>query len=812
MLFSCSGMAQERERHRAIRIDNTDLRVALDSLMRWYDISIVYFDDDVRNARVSASCSSCIAVEALNRLLDGTALMWIKMGDQFILRKRQEKQQPLTGNINGIVSDSLTGATIVGAMTVLERAGDADQRRARRWCLTNTYGFYSLPEIPSGTYVLEIRALGYATERRSVTLQDGNAIRVDIPLRQMDIPMQEFTVEGHRTESTPAGGLVRGICVRSVPTDQTQYLLDGARIYNPSHFGNVLSTFQPDLLNDVEPAINGLSPFYGGRIGGLLDLSLREGTQDRLSASIGFGSLGTHVFIEGPLSAKSTFMLSGRRSFVDPVIPFIGEKDNASRSGSYEVSGKANYRLTGGSRLFLSSYLGGDTYANSVEGAGNHLDNQFSWSNKSIQCRWFGIGSSSLFLFASAGYSSYDLALNHSMSTVPGSGASPLSSDYRIEDLSFRAHAEHFLDENHTVRGGMELTAHRISGSISEFSLANAPFVVRQNTFWELAVYAQDQWMVSDGVIAELGARATSFMGDFGSISGVDPRFSLIAGIAADTRLYTTLTAINQFIHAYRNTGVFYYYPTLFWYPSDNNIRPTTSMQMTVGVEKGWGSEAYAASGEVYFRLTHNYQGFLSSKENGAPATLQEEMLFGDQRAFGGSVSIRKRFGNITGSLRYTLSWLRDAFDQVNAGTAFASPFDRRHELEVFASFSPSDDWSIGAFCVLASTPSSSTRGLLVTTDRKTEATATAGSMYGVDPNGTRMPGFQRLELYIMKRFDLWRTPCQFTVRMLNAYGLLDPFVWTLNAGQDPRKIWSVAMKDLKLLPLYPSLSMTVRL
>jgi len=795
-----------------MRVENTDLRIALDSLMRWYDISIVYFDDDVPHVRVSASCTSCAATEALSQLLNGTTLMWINMGDQFVLRKRPERQQPVTGNLNGIVTDSLTGAAIAGAMTLLERAGDAESRGSRRWCLTNTYGFYALPEVTPGDYVLEVRALGYTTEHLSVTVQSGSRIRSDIPLRQMEIPMQEFTVEGHRTESTPGGGLVRGMCVRSVPSDQTQYLLDGALIYNPSHFGSVLSTFQPDLLNDVEPAINGLSPFYGGRIGGLLDLSLREGTQERLTASAGLGTLGTHVFVEGPLSGRSTFMLSGRRSFVDPVIPFLGEKDDASRSGSYEVIGKANYRLTGGSRLFLSGYLGGDSYANSAEGAGNHLDNRFLWSNTGIQCRWFGIGSSSLFLFASVAYSRYDLAMDHELSGELNSGARSLSSDYIIEDVSLRTHAEHFLDENHTVRGGMEITGHRISGNMSEFSLANAPFVIRQHTFWELAVYAQDQWVVGNGVIAELGARATSFMGEFGSLSGVDPRFSLVAGIAPDTRLYTSLTAINQFIHAYRSTGIFYYYPTLFWYPSNSSIKSTTSMQITAGIEKGWESDAYVASGEIYFRLTHNFHGFLSSKGDGVPATLQDEMLFGDQRAFGGSFSLRKRFGSLSGSLRYTLSWLRDAFDQVNGGTSFASPFDRRHELELYAAYSPADDWSIGAFCALASTPSSKSGDLVASQDRSTLPTASVGNLYGVDPNGTRMPGFQRLEFSIMKRLSLWNTPFQLTLRMLNAYGLLDPFVWTLNSGQDSRRSWNIAMKDLKLFPLYPSLSMTVRL
>ena len=508
--------AQGQERQRTFFLENEDLHSALDSLMLWYDVSIVYFDEHVSTMSVTSRCNSCPITEALSRILEGTGLTWIRMGSQFVLRQRPHAPAPVTTTVSGVVTDSLTGAWIAGATVLMQNDEDGDGRAAHRWCPTNAYGFYSLPDIDPGAYRLSVRAIGYTIARCTFTISGDVPVRCDLALRQMEITMQEFTVEGHRTESIPAGGYVRGTYIRSVPSDQTQYLLDGARIYNPSHFGGVLSTFQPDVLNDVDPAINGLSPFYGGRIGGLLDLSLREGTHERFSGNAGVGSLGAHLFVEGPAGDKSTFLVSGRRSFVEPMIPFLGNDDNPSRSGSYEIVGKANYRLAENSRLFLSGYLGGDSYANSVDGGGGHLDNSFNWSNGNLQCRWFGISSSSLFLFASAGYSRYDLTLDHAFST-PSTYPSPPtpSSGYRIEDLSLRAHAENFFDPAHTVRGGVEVVGHRISGNISEISLSNASLQLKESSFWELAVYAQDQWRITDELMVELGARATSFVGDF---------------------------------------------------------------------------------------------------------------------------------------------------------------------------------------------------------------------------------------------------------------------------------------------------------
>ncbi len=123
-------------------------------------------------------------------------------------------------------------------------------------------------------------------------------------------------------------------------------------------------------------------------------------------------------------------------------------------------------------------------------------------------------------------------------------------------------------------------------------------------------MYLQDQWRLAASVTAELGARLTSFMGSNGSLSAVDPRFSILAAVDDNTRVYASLTAINQFIHPYRTTGVFYFYPTAFWYPSGSEVKPTSSLQITAGVERAWAAEAYVASIEAYHRTTRDYHGF----------------------------------------------------------------------------------------------------------------------------------------------------------------------------------------------------------
>ncbi len=189
-------------------------------------------------------------------------------------------------------------------------------------------------------------------------------------------------------------------------------------------------------------------------------------------------------------------------------------------------------------------------------------------------------------------------------------------------------------------------------------------------------------------------------------------------------------------------------------------------------------------------------------------------ILYGAERAYGGSISVRKRFGVLTGSLRYTLGWLSDTFAGVNNGEPFAPAFDRRHEVELWVTYSPGEEWAVGGVCVLTSEPPSTPTASPLTFSFNGSKGVDVRASYAanaIDPNGSRSPGFQRMEINIRRRIALWGVHCQLTLRMMNAYGLLDPYEWTVNPGSDLRRKWTVTMRDLKLLPLYPAVGLNVR-
>lgn len=811
LLLTLTGGAQQRTASLDLR--EHPMGAALDSLSVRYGVPIIYRERDVRGIRVTVACRDCRFADALAAVLRDAPLEAVVSGTQVILRPRLPVVEVHSSIIAGTVMDSAAGGPLRSAIVTLRSGERGAESTGVRWVATNPFGFYALRGVTGGSYTMQVRSVGYHAWDTTITVEGTSAMRLDVALRQGFIPLEELTVEGQRMTSVPAAGIAHGLYMRSTPLDQNEYLLDGARIYNPAHYGGVLSTFHPETLGDVEISTAGLSPAYGGRIGGYLDFALREGSRERISGTAGTGSLGVHASVEGPVTGNATFLLSARRGFPDIAVPDLRSYGIPGRLGSGELIGKLTWRMSSSTRLSLSAYTGADHFTNEVSTGNRSLGNAFDWGNTSVTTRFNAIMSPSVFLHASAVYTRYVLSLHHTPGGAWAQGLIPADSRYAIEDLGVKVLAEHYLHEDHTLHGGMELTRHAIDGSIASFATRVAGWESPNRQFLDLAVYLQDHWRLGNGAEIQFGGRVTAFTGPGTTASAFDPRFSLLVPLREDTRTYLAVTSISQFLHPYRASGIFRFYPTPFWYPSDADVPPTQALQITTGVRHDIDGVGTGVGVEAFYRAAHRTHAVTRAALPDDEG-LASRIIAGTATTAGFDVSFRHRTASFNASASYTFAWADHRFPDGSPADLLVPQKGQRHEVHLATAYRPDDAWvfSIMAVIGFGGEPLQTMDGSAVsleTPDRTFMDLLDGGGF--LDVNGARYPGFQRLEVSTGYHFEVAGLPARVTLQLINGYGLLDPIAWDLVPSGDPRNQWRARVREIDLFPLFPVLGVSVR-
>ncbi len=129
----------------------------------------------------------------------------------------------ITGSISGVVTDK-SGAVISGASVV---AIDT-QTGVKTTAKTDTKGFYNLPALAIGNYVLEISQVGFKTFRTTGLVIDANsALRADASLEvgtineKVEVSSDVVHVE---TQSTQMGEVIEGSKMTSVPLNGRSFI------------------------------------------------------------------------------------------------------------------------------------------------------------------------------------------------------------------------------------------------------------------------------------------------------------------------------------------------------------------------------------------------------------------------------------------------------------------------------------------------------------------------------------------------------------------------------------------------------------
>ena len=746
-------------------------------------------------------------------------------------------QQKFT--VSGIVKDNTTGETLIGANVKLQQLDQIGTS-------TNAYGFYSITA-PPGKYALQVSSVGYQSFTRVIELAKNLQIQVTLSAAN---DLEEVVITGGNKKdqniSNPQMGLEKlnmaqinnvpvlfgerdviktiqlmpgvksggegntGFYVRGGASDQNLILLDEAIVYNASHLFGFFSTFNSDAIKDVTLYKGGMPAQYGGRLSSALDISMLDGNSKALGVQGGIGLIASRLKVEGPLvNGKGSFMLSGRRTYADAFLKL--SSDTSLKNASlyfYDVNAKANYHFDDRNAIYFSGYLGKDVLG---------LRNLFGtdWGNKTGTLRFNHIFSDKLFSNTSVIYSDYKFA---AQSFSRGNEFKVLSS---IRDFNVKEDLQYYISNSHTLRFGVNGISHRITpGEVT--AAANSSFNAKtlpERQGLEGAAYVSDDWRIGSRLNILYGLRLSLFnlngpgvfntYDDAGNIltatdynSGdlvqqylnLEPRLSLSYTINQANSIKAAYSRNTQNIHLLSNSNASS--PSDLYVMSSNNIKPEIADQVSAGYFRNFKDNTYELSAEVYYKWLQNQIDYKNGAQIQANENVESQLVYGDGRAYGLELFVKKRTGRFNGWVGYTLSKTERRFDAINSGNYFPARQDRTHDVSLVGIYQLTKRWNLSASFIYGT-------GNAVTYPAGKYQLNGVTRFYYDSRNSSRMPPTHRLDLgatlegKMHKRFH-----SSWTFGLYNAYNHKNPYVINFqNREDDPTRTEAVQTSLFGVIP-----------
>lgn len=734
--------------------------------------------------------------------------------------------------ISGTIKDKKNGETMIGVTVFpLEISGVG--------ATCNEYGFYSLT-LPEGKYHIITSFIGYKPDTLLIDLKAN--IKSDRSMSDNALQMKEVIVTADKKDdnlSRPEIGVERmnikeiaklpvlfgekdlvktiqlmpgiktngegsnGFSVRGGATDQNLILLDEAPVYNASHLLGMFSTFNSDAIKDATIIKGNSTAQFGGRLSSVLDVKMKEGNNKNYQVSGGLGVISSRLTVEGPIQKeKSSFIISGRRTYAD-VFARMSSDYKDIKLYFYDLNAKANLEINKKNKLFLSGYFGKD-----VLGASQAFGSD--WGNATGTLRWNSLVSSKLFSNTSLIYSNYDFNVSFK------SDGNTTTFNSNIKDLNLKQDFSLFLNSKNTLRFGFNSIHHTVTPTKAEGT--NIVSDKKSRKALENAVYASNSWKTSEKINIDYGIRFSFYNilggdtynvyknhqvtksvdlkeGEFGkTYYNLEPRLSMNYRLNTSSSFKLGYARNTQNLHLMSNSTSGS--PTDRWIGNSYNIKPEVADQFSLGYSKNFKDNAFELNAETYYKIMQHQIDYRDGADINTVPDVESELLFGDGRAYGLEIILKKKEGKFTGWIGYTLSKTERKIEGINNGDWYNAKQDRTHDISIVGTYNLTTRWTLsGAFIY-------STGNAVTFPTGKYVVNNITLYQYG-KRNADRMPATHRLDFSATyekpsnKKFQ-----SSWNFGLYNVYGRQNPFSISFEENKDnPNKIDAVQTSLFRWIP-----------
>jgi len=498
-----------------------------------------------------------------------------------------------------------------------------------------------------------------------------------------------------------------GFNVRGGDVDQNLILQDEGIFFNSSHALGFFSTFNADLISNVNLYKGNIPSSYGGRLASAMDVEMRNGDFERWRLKGGVGPVSGRLSVEGPIvKDKVSLIVGGRSTYSDWLLSRVNVLE-VSRSSAffYDLNGRLTIRPNAKNTFIFSGYNSQDDFVYNeefgfdysttmgqfiykaifTEKAYNKLSVVAS-SYKSAQADLQGVDASLVnneinyikikeqFTYSPSTSLKADLGVSGILYDILPGRQSPngdqsevieqtLQNEKALEAAAF-LNAELNIGARMTISGGLRFSLYQFMGPAKVWQYENP----ERPRFNEIT-------------------GSTDLDGKIADYSGLEPRVSMRYQIAESTSIkmgYSrTVQYINQIFNSDSPT------PNSQWQLSTNYIAPQRSHNVSIGVFKNFADNLWETSFEVYGRQVDELFDFKDFADLIVNDHLETELLPGEGRAAGAELSIKKKDGPLNGWLSYTLSRSERLVEGINEGNWYPSNFDKTHDISLILNIQP---------------------------------------------------------------------------------------------------------------------------
>jgi hypothetical protein len=733
--------------------------------------------------------------------------------------------------INGFVKDSYN-QKIIGADVSF-----SINKNMKFHVSTDSIGKYSIV-IPSGEVQIDVHHIGFINESLKLEIKKDTSLFFTLEENKLELKEVVVKNEIKRPLTVALGGklsfnpqkvgnipslsgtpdivkllqLTPGVqnsgdangylYVRGGDPGHNLMLYADAPVYGMAHLLGVFPFYNADHVTEVQFDRSNSNSKYGGRLSSTVAVLPYRLAPKEFSVQGILGLLSSQITISVPVSRKTGFYVSGRKTYIDEIVgPLLkSDKGNAKKETEDFKYGFFDSNLTfitefsKKSILTIDAFLSGDNFR--VNDPKVSLNADLKWSNMVVTPTWRSLLSETTTMKNSFYFTRYENNLLMNQSAVQ------MEISSYMQDFGY-SNSIQYLVKNIPFESGFEYTFHDVLPQ--KIDVDNLSTIVNDEQAAKVkannvAVFVNAKPKFSDKLSAELGLRLNYYTSDSNTTSFLhfEPRVMLNYFPKNDLSFFVSYTRQNQYVNLVTASSVGI--PTDFWIAASDGIPSQSSNNYSVGCNKIISKQVSTCLNGYYRSMKDLIEYPYGLTQFNETTSLKNDILVGDGEAYGLEWMLKKDNGKFNGWISYTLSWSERQFDELNNGEVFYSKYDRRHNLALVGTYDFNKKWNVG----LTQLFSSGNRFTMPTSWYFMNNTPIRE--FG-NYNNAQMPNYIRTDVSV--NYSFFKTPKKESIlnfSIFNTFNIDNPIYVVLRVTVNGKKI-SVDTDEKKMYSILPSIS-----